>query len=253
MRLLVAASLIAVSGCVSTATHEEVVAERDTLAARVAALEGDLATMEAEKRRIERQVEEARAAGEREARMRAELGLGEGQKLFATLQTSEGDIHCTLLPEVAPKTVANFVGLAEGTKEWTDPRSRETTREPLYDGTVFHRIIPDFMIQGGDPLGNGTGGPGYEFEDEVSPEVTFSEPGLLAMANAGPGTNGSQFFVTDSTPAHLNGRHTIFGKCDLETVRRIMALPLEMGADGARSRPTEEVTLRHVAIERRAP
>jgi outer membrane murein-binding lipoprotein Lpp len=159
VRLLVAASLIAVSGCVSTATHEEVVAERDTLAARVAALEGDLATMEAEKRRIERQVEEARAAGEREARMRAELGLGEGQKLFATLQTSEGDIHCTLLPEVAPKTVANFVGLAEGTKEWTDPRSRETTREPLYDGTVFHRIIPDFMIQGGDPLGNGTGGP----------------------------------------------------------------------------------------------
>ena len=248
---------LAATGCVSSAEHAGVVAERDVLATRVADLEGEIATLEAEKERLEERVEAAReegAAAQREEATRAEvlaaLRLQPGQSLSATLETSMGDIHCELLPEAAPKTVANFVGLAEGTKEWTDPRTREKRRVPLYDGTVFHRVIKDFMIQGGDPLGTGTGGPGYRFEDETSDEVTFSEPGLLAMANSGPNTNGSQFFITDSTPSHLNGRHTIFGRCDLDVVRAIMGVPLQPSARGELSVPVSPITLRHIAIER---
>ena len=117
--------------------------------------------------------------------------------VFATFKTSMGDLVVKLFPEKAPKTVENFLGLAEGTREWKDPRSGQTVKKPLYDGTVFHRVIPQFMIQGGDPLGTGTGGPGYKFGDEIGPDNKFSKPGLLAMANAGPGTNGSQFFITE--------------------------------------------------------
>jgi peptidyl-prolyl cis-trans isomerase A (cyclophilin A) len=117
-----------------------------------------------------------------------------------------------LLPEKAPKTVENFVGLAEGKKEWKDPRTGQTVKKPLYDGTVFHRVIPGFMIQGGDPLGTGTGGPGYKFADEIGPDNKFDRPGLLAMANAGPNTNGSQFFITEVPTPHLNRGHTIFGE-----------------------------------------
>jgi len=131
---------------------------------------------------------------------------------YATFKTSLGDIVVKLLPERAPKTVENFVGLAEGTKEWKDPRSGQTVKKPLYDGTVFHRVIPRFMIQGGDPLGNGTGGPGYRFADEIGPDNTFDRPGLLAMANSGPNTNGSQFFITEVPTPHLNRGHTIFGE-----------------------------------------
>ncbi len=123
------------------------------------------------------------------------------ETLTATFQTSLGEIVVKLLPEKAPKTVANFVELAEGTKEWKDPKSGQAVKRPLYDGTVFHRVIPDFMIQGGDPLGTGTGGPGYRFEDEIGPDNRFEKPGLLAMANAGPNTNGSQFFITEGAGA----------------------------------------------------
>ncbi len=145
------------------------------------------------------------------------------ESIQATFQTSLGDIVVKLLPEKAPKTVANFVGLAEGTREWKDPRSGQTMKRPLYDGTVFHRVIPDFMIQGGDPLGTGTGGPGYKFEDEIGPDNRFDRPGLLAMANAGPNTNGSQFFITEVPTPHLNRGHTIFGEVvkGLELVRKI--------------------------------
>jgi peptidyl-prolyl cis-trans isomerase A (cyclophilin A) len=122
--------------------------------------------------------------------------------IFATFQTSAGDIVVKLLPEKAPKTVENFLGLAEGTREWKDPRSGTLAKKPLYDGTVFHRVIPEFMIQGGDPLGTGTGGPGYKFGDEIGPD----------MANAGPNTNGSQFFITEVPTPHLNRGHTIFGE-----------------------------------------
>ena len=131
---------------------------------------------------------------------------------YATFKTSLGDIVVKLLPEKAPKTVENFVSLAEGTKEWKDPRSGQMVKKPLYDGTVFHRVIPRFMIQGGDPLGNGTGGPGYRFADEIGPDNTFDRPGLLAMANSGPNTNGSQFFITEVPTPWLNGKHTIFGE-----------------------------------------
>jgi peptidyl-prolyl cis-trans isomerase A (cyclophilin A) len=132
--------------------------------------------------------------------------------IHATFQTSAGDIVVKLLPEKAPKTVENFLGLAEGTREWTDPRSGEKAKKPLYDGTVFHRVIPEFMIQGGDPLGTGTGGPGYKFGDEIGPDNKFDRAGLLAMANAGPNTNGSQFFITEVPTPHLNRGHTIFGE-----------------------------------------
>ena len=133
-------------------------------------------------------------------------------QLFATFTTSAGDIVVKLLPEKAPKTVENFLGLVEGTKEWTDPGSNQKVKRPLYDGTVFHRVIPDFMIQGGDPLGTGMGGPGYRFADEIGPDNKFDRPGLLAMANAGPNTNGSQFFITEAPTPHLNRGHTIFGE-----------------------------------------
>jgi peptidyl-prolyl cis-trans isomerase A (cyclophilin A) len=134
------------------------------------------------------------------------------EPLHATFKTSLGDIVVKLLPEKAPKTVENFVALAEGTREWTDPKSGQKVKRPLYDGTVFHRVIPDFMIQGGDPLGTGTGGPGYRFADEIGPDNKFSKPGLLAMANAGPNTNGSQFFITEVPTPHLDRGHTIFGE-----------------------------------------
>jgi len=134
----------------------------------------------------------------------------------AILHTSAGDIVIELLPHHAPKTVKNFVELATGARTWTNPATGEETNEPLYNGTVFHRVIPNFMVQGGDPLGTGTGGPGFEFDDEIHPELHFREPYVLAMANAGKrmgrGTNGSQFFITTAATTHLQGKHTIFGK-----------------------------------------
>ncbi len=129
-----------------------------------------------------------------------------------TLHTNHGDIRLTLFPDHAPKTVANFVGLAEGTKEYSEPNARGERSGPFYDGSIFHRVIGGFMIQGGDPTGTGRGGPGYRFGDETHPDLRFDKPYLLAMANAGPNTNGSQFFVTVGTPAHLNRKHTIFGE-----------------------------------------
>jgi len=146
---------------------------------------------------------------------------------YATFQTSMGKIVCKLFDKEAPKTVANFVGLSEGTKEWTHPASKAKMKTPLYSGTVFHRVIPGFMIQGGDPLGNGTGNPGYRFEDETVPGLTFNIPGRLAMANSGPNTNGSQFFITEVPTPHLDGKHTIFGQVveGLELVAKIARSP----------------------------
>ena len=172
-------------------------------------------------------------------------------KLGVTITTELGKFQCELFEDVAPMTVANFVGLGRGLKAWIDPKTRQAmVGKALYPGTIFHRVIPGFMIQGGDPLGTGTGGPGYRFEDETSDDVTFDQPGLLAMANSGPNTNGSQFFITDSTPGHLNGKHTIFGRCDLDTVRAIMGVPLQPSSRGEMSVPVQPITLRHVAIER---
>lgn len=162
-----------------------------------------------------------------------------------TFKTSEGDIHCTFRLTEAPETIKNFVQLARGEKEWTHPKTKEVSKKPLYDGTIFHRVIPEFMIQGGDPLGSGMGGPGYEFADEVGPFTKFDKPGLLAMANHGPATNGSQFFITEGTPTHLNGKHTIFGDCsDLDVVKKIARVP----ADG-NNKPLDDVLLKKVVIE----
>jgi peptidyl-prolyl cis-trans isomerase A (cyclophilin A) len=164
---------------------------------------------------------------------------------FATLKTSLGDIKVKLMPEHAPKTVANFVELASGKRTWTDPKTGKERNDALYDGTIFHRVIKDFMIQGGDPLGTGTGGPGYKFEDEVKGGPSFDRPGLLAMANSGPNTNGSQFFITEVPTTWLTGKHTIFGEVvtGFDVVQKIAQ------AKTRNDRPDPEVTLDKVEIE----
>lgn len=167
---------------------------------------------------------------------------------FATLTTSLGPVRVKLFPDHAPKTVRNFVGLSDGSAQWTDPRTGRKAQGPLYPGTVFHRVISGFMIQGGDPLGTGTGGPGYRFQDEFHPELRFDRPYLLAMANAGPGTNGSQFFITVGPTPHLNMKHTIFGEvadqASREVVDAIAATPT-----GSMDRPRTDVVLESVAVE----
>jgi len=170
------------------------------------------------------------------------------EETFATLHTSKGDIEIRLFADHAPKTVRNFVELAEGSKEWQNPKSGATSSAKLYDGTIFHRVIPDFMIQGGDPLGSGRGGPGYNFADEFHPDLSFDRPYLLAMANAGPNTNGSQFFVTLAPTAWLNRKHTIFGEVTkgTEVVDAIGKSPT-----GPNDRPREDVVINSVSIDRR--
>ncbi|MCX4628802.1 peptidylprolyl isomerase [Streptomyces sp. NPDC051366] len=173
------------------------------------------------------------------------------EKLYATLKTNHGDIEIELLANFAPKTVKNFVELATGAREWTRPTDGQKTTDPLYDGTVFHRVISGFMIQGGDPLGNGTGGPGYQFADEFHPDLAFTKPYLLAMANAGPGTNGSQFFITVAPTAWLTRKHTIFGevtdKASQKTVDDIAGLRTNPRTE----RPLDDVIIQSVVVEKR--
>jgi peptidyl-prolyl cis-trans isomerase A (cyclophilin A) len=230
-------------------------AERDLLAVRTAELETKVKTLETEKTRLEAKLEGQSTDAQRRAKALKEtrevLGLAEGAALVAILHTSMGDVRCKLWPDVAPVTVRNFVQLSEGTREWSDPKTREKRTDPLYSGTVFHRVIQGFMVQGGDPTGTGRGGPGYRFEDETTPEVVFDRPGLLAMANSGPNTNGSQFFITDSTPRHLDGKHTIFGECDLGVVQEILSQPKHPEMRGQPSRPIDPVRLDRVEILRR--
>src|SRR5437588_11996485 len=167
---------------------------------------------------------------------------------YATFETSEGTLVCRLFDKEAPKTVANFVDLAEGKREWKHPATGKKSNDRLYDGTIFHRVIPDFMLQGGDPAGTGTGGPGYQFEDETkgSPHK-FDKPGKLAMANAGPNTNGSQFFITVAATTWLTGNHTIFGEVveGQDVVNKITQLPRNR-----QDRPVKDVVLKSVTIER---
>jgi peptidyl-prolyl cis-trans isomerase A (cyclophilin A) len=174
----------------------------------------------------------------------------QGQELYATIKTSQGDIVVRLFSKDAPKTVENFVGLAAGEKEWRHPQTGEKSRKPLYDGTIFHRVIPDFMIQGGDPSGTGRGDPGYRFEDELQSGRTFARPGLLAMANRGPHTNGSQFFITTATPQHLNGRHTIFGEVvqGYDVAVKISRLPRDN-----RDRPQTPVAITKIELSDKPP
>ena len=169
----------------------------------------------------------------------------------ATVHTSLGDITINLYGNHAPKTVANFVGLATGTLEWTHPATGQKTTDPLYDGVIFHRIITDFMLQGGDPLGQGIGGPGYEFDDEIHPELQFNEPFLLAMANAGKrggrGTNGSQFFITTAPTPWLNGNHTIFGAVADQSSRDVVTAIEAVPTDG-RDKPLTDVVITGIEV-----
>ena len=169
------------------------------------------------------------------------------EALTATLTTTQGTVTVRLFPDHAPKTVRNFVELAEGGKEWINPVTRAKSKDKLYDGTIFHRVITNFMVQGGDPLGNGTGGPGYQFGDEIHPDLRFDKPYLLAMANAGPGTNGSQFFITTVPTPWLTGKHTIFGEVigGADVVDQISRVPTVPG-----DRPVTDVVLQSVTIQR---
>ena len=167
----------------------------------------------------------------------------------ATVHTSLGDIRINLFADQAPKTVRNFTGLAEGTQEWTDPRVRAKSMAPLYDGTIFHRVIPGFMIQGGDPLGTGTGGPGYRFDDEFHPELQFDRPYLLAMANAGPNTNGSQFFITVAATPWLNFKHSILGEVADQESRDVVDAIAKVET-GRADRPNTDVVISSITITR---
>ena len=167
---------------------------------------------------------------------------------FATFDTSEGTFTVRLFDREAPRTVENFVGLAEGKKPWKDPRTNQTVTKPYYDGVIFHRIIDDFMIQGGDPLGEGIGGPGYTFADEFHADLRHNKPGILSMANRGPDTNGGQFFITLAPTPHLDDRHSVFGEVveGLEVIRKI-----GKAATNERDRPITPIVIRKVTIERR--
>jgi peptidyl-prolyl cis-trans isomerase A (cyclophilin A) len=167
--------------------------------------------------------------------------------VYAEFITSEGRFTARLYDQEAPRTVENFIGLAEGTKEWTDPRTNKKVTQPYYDGIVFHRVIDGFMIQGGDPLGQGIGGPGYTFEDEFHPSLRHSKAGILSMANRGPNTNSGQFFVTLGPTPHLDDRHSVFGEVTdgMDVIRRIGSTPT-----GERDRPVKDVTIETVRIRR---
>jgi peptidyl-prolyl cis-trans isomerase A (cyclophilin A) len=165
----------------------------------------------------------------------------------ATLHTSLGDIVIELFPNHAPKTVENFVGLATGAKEWTDPRTGKKSNEKLYDGTIFHRVISGFMLQGGDPLGQGFGGPGYQFADEFHGELQFDRPYILAMANSGPGTNGSQFFITVAPTTWLNRKHTIFGEVK-DAASQAVVDKIGSTQTGAQDKPVTPVVINSVTI-----
>jgi peptidyl-prolyl cis-trans isomerase A (cyclophilin A) len=171
----------------------------------------------------------------------------------AVFDTTVGKLRCTLFEKETPITVKNFIDLATGAKDWTNPVSHATKHNtPLYDGTIFHRVIPGFMIQGGDPAGNGTGDPGYTFKDEIVSTLKFDRPGRLAMANSGPNTNGSQFFITEVPTPHLNGRHTIFGQCDDASVTLVKQIA-HMATDPSNDRPFRAVKIIHISIVRDTP
>jgi len=169
--------------------------------------------------------------------------------MMAHFTTSEGNFTARLFDVEVPKTVANFAGLAEGTIEWTDPRTGKKTKEPYYNGTVFHRVIADFMIQGGDPLGQGTGGPGYKFADEFNPKLRHSKPGILSMANSGPNTNGGQFFITLVPTGWLDNKHSVFGEITegMDVVNKIGKTATSKPGD----RPVKPITINSVTIEKK--
>ncbi len=244
----------AVASSVFLGCTAELKEENNLLKEKVSNLEAENSQFQTRVQDLEKKLEDSR--NEIETANRAatltRTGLDPKQPLFAVFHTTKGEINCRLYPDKAPKTVANFVGLAEGTKEWTDPRSGEKkVGVPLYNGTIFHRVIPDFMIQGGDPLGQGTGGPGYQFEDEFDPSLGLDQAGVLAMANSGPGTNGSQFFISEKATPWLTGKHSVFGQCDEAGVKVVKAMT-SVPRNG-RDKPDEDIVLQRVEIKRGSP
>lgn len=207
-------------------------------------------TKPVETKRIDKTVKTEKKETVKETKKEAKTApvkIKKGKTVFATFETNKGTFKAKLFPDKAPKTVENFIALAEGKKKWTDPKSGTQVEKPLYSGTIFHRVIPKFMIQGGDPQGTGTGGPGYQFGDEFDPSLSFDKVGLLAMANAGPGTNGSQFFVTVEKTPWLNNHHTIFGEVisGYDVVETISKVP----ADPRSNKPNDDVVLKSIKIE----
>ena len=250
--LVIIAALVGSAGACANAELEQKVKD---LEQKNEALMMEVKSLEGAKRTLQQRLAQAQKApptpklGVEEAGKA--LGVKPGEKLFASFETSMGVLSAELFWEKAPVTVLNFVQLAEGTKEWTDPRTNEKVKKPLYDGTIFHRVIPDFMIQGGDPLGQGTGGPGFRFEDEFHPELRHVGPGVLSMANSGRNTNGSQFFITEKDTPWLDDRHSVFGKIveGTELIPKITRVEKSDGPQG--SRPKVDVVLQKVTITRK--
>jgi peptidyl-prolyl cis-trans isomerase A (cyclophilin A) len=217
--------------------------------------EADLKAAEAAKRSLQQKLAQVQTEAPRVNldEVGKTLGVKPGEKIFATFDTSMGTVVAELFWEKAPNTVTNFVQLAEGTKEWTDPKTGKKEKKPLYHGTIFHRVIPDFMVQGGDPQGNGTGGPGFTFADEFHPSLKHDGPGILSMANSGRNTNGSQFFITEKETPWLDRRHSIFGRVTegLDLIPKMTRVEKADGDGG--SRPKVDIVLKSVTIGRGAP
>ena len=241
-------SLVASSACANKELEQKV----KDLEESGASCQRDLKAAETAKRNLQQKLAQAatQPAPVNLEEVGKTLGVKPGEKLYATFVTSMGNLTAELFWEKAPKTIENFVGLAEGTKEWTDPKTGQKTKKPLYDGTIFHRVIADFMIQGGDPQGTGMGGPGYKFEDEFHPALKHDGPGVLSMANSGRNTNGSQFFITEKETAWLDRKHTVFGKVTegLELIPKITRVEKLAG-----DKPKVDIVLKKVLIGRGAP
>lgn len=244
---ILAASLPILAGC-----QPALLEERNDLREQVDQLQGKLQTQEDRIHELERELDGCEAEVDRKAvrEVLDEVNVDPARPLFAVLRTSEGAIRVELFPAHAPRTVASFVGLAEGTRAWTDPRTGALVEgKPLFRDLLFHRVIAGYVIQTGDPVGDGTGTPGYSVPDEISDELWYGEPGMLGMANSGPDSNGSQFFITLDAARHLNGRHTLFGRV-VEGMDVVQAISLIPAGTTARFRPDRDVLLQGIVIER---
>jgi|GEM_PF-1169279 len=238
------ALILLLAGC--TAELKEANTE---LSDRLGRVQLDAKRLETDKAKLQLRVQDLELDLAR-LRLATSIGVDPTQPLFATIETGVGSMLCELEPARAPQTVASFVGLAEGTRTWRDPATGEAVKRPLYDGLIFHRVVPGELIQGGDPEGTGQGGPGFAIPDELHPELTHVA-GALGMANSGPGTGGSQFFVALDRLPHLDGKHTIFGQCeDLEVAQEISRGKLSAGANS--TRPAAPISIRGVKIHRGA-
>ncbi len=248
-------ALVIAALCATACNAKELEETNAKLTSDLATCQGELKSVEQAKKTLEKKLSAAPPAPQINVEEAAKsLGIKPGDKLFATFDTTMGKMVAELYWDKAPNTVLNFVQLAEGKKEWTDPRTNKPSNKPLYDGSKFHRVIPDFMIQGGDPLGMGTGGPGYKFADEFHPDLKHTVPGILSMANSGRNTNGSQFFITEKATPWLDNKHSVFGKVTegaelIPTITRVEKDP----KDGSNSKPKVDIILKKVTIGRGAP